>query len=108
MNDTISPNFENCGRYALRTKTRCAVSFTAVVALALTSACGGGGYSGGGTSNPPPPTPTTTLGQAGAHHNIKVGAAAFSPNFIGDASYGAVLGAEFSQLEPENEMKFSF
>lgn len=47
----------------------------------------------------------TTLRQAGEAHHIVIGAAAASP-FLREADYSAVLGAEFSQLQAENEMKF--
>ena len=45
------------------------------------------------------------FGQVAAAHNILVGAAAYSPDFS-DTSYSATLGSEYSQLQPENEMKF--
>src|SRR6266496_1124549 len=61
---------------------------------------------GGGNSTVTPPPPTVTLAQAAAHHNIKVGAAADSP-YLSDSNYSATLGSEFSQLQAENEMKFS-
>ena len=70
--------------------------------LACMLACGGSS-----TVNNPPPPPSQTLRQVAAAKNIKVGAAAYSPDFS-DASYTATLGAEFSQLQPENEMKFGF
>jgi endo-1,4-beta-xylanase len=66
-------------------------------------ACGGGSSTTTTTTTPPP----TTLRQVAATHNIKVGAAAYSPDLI-DASYGTTLGSEYSQLQPENEMKFGF
>ena len=77
-------------------------SFAAFALLACMYACGGGSNSG--QTNPPPPS--LTLAQAAAHHSIKVGAAADSP-FLSDASYATILGSEFSQLQAENEMKFS-
>lgn len=61
---------------------------------------------GGGDSTATNPPPTQTLGQAGARHNIKVGAAADSP-YLSDNNYTAILGSEFSQLQAENEMKFA-
>jgi len=61
---------------------------------------------GGGNSAVTPPPPTVTLAQAAAHHNIKVGAAADSP-YLSDSNYATILGSEFSQLQAENEMKFS-
>jgi GH35 family endo-1,4-beta-xylanase len=73
--------------------------FTASLLLALMIGCGGG------SSVIDPPPPTLTLGQAAAHHNIKVGAAADSP-YLTDNSYATILGSEFSQLQAENEMKF--
>src|SRR6266480_7018090 len=61
---------------------------------------------GGGSSTVTTPPSTLTLAQAAAHHNIKIGAAADSP-YLSDASYSSILGSEFSQLQAENEMKFS-
>jgi endo-1,4-beta-xylanase len=62
-------------------------------------ACGGGGRSS--TTVLPP-----TLGQIASRHNIKVGAAADS-SYLSDSNYAAILGSEFSQVQAENEMKFS-
>ena len=73
--------------------------FTASLLLALMIGCSGG------SSTVDPPPPTLTLGQAAAHHNIKVGAAADSP-YLTDNSYATILGSEFTQLQAENEMKF--
>lgn len=78
---------------------RCA---TAILPLAFMLACGGSSTT---TNNPPPPQ--ATLRQVAAAKNIKVGAAAYSPDFS-DSSYTATLGAEYNQLQPENEMKFGF
>src|SRR3989442_6314682 len=61
-------------------------------------ACGGGSST---TTTPPP-----TLRQVAAAHNIKVGAAVDSP-YLSDSNYATTLGSEFSQLQAENEMKFS-
>jgi len=77
-------------------------SFAAFALLTCMYACGAG--SNTSQSNLPPPS--LTLAQAAAHHSIKVGAAADSP-FLSDASYATILGSEFSQLQAENEMKFS-
>src|SRR5215470_7787523 len=74
-------------------------SFAAFVLVTSMYACGGGNTN---RTSPPP----LTLAQAAAHHSIRVGAAADSP-FLSDASYAAILGSEFSQLQAENEMKFS-
>jgi endo-1,4-beta-xylanase len=85
----------------MSTKTsalRCAAS---IVLLALMLACGG---SSNTIVNTPPPQ---TLRQVASVHGIKVGAAADSPDFS-DPQYVATLGAEYSQLQPENEMKFGF
>lgn len=46
-----------------------------------------------------------TLGQAGEGRHITIGAAAASA-YLAEAEYSAVLGSEFSQLQPENETKF--
>jgi endo-1,4-beta-xylanase len=45
------------------------------------------------------------LSQAAAPHGIKIGTAADS-GFLSETQYSTILGSEFSQLEPENEMKF--
>jgi endo-1,4-beta-xylanase len=47
----------------------------------------------------------TTLREAGELRHIMVGAAAASA-FLAEPDYSAILGSEFSQLQPENEMKF--
>ena len=75
-------------------------SLTAFFLLALMLTCGGG------SSSFPPPTPKTRLRQAAATHNLNIGAAAGSA-YLSDSSYAAILGSEFSQLQAENEMKFS-
>jgi endo-1,4-beta-xylanase len=69
------------------------------LSLLLLPSCGGG--SGSRSTSPPPPT----LGSAAAAHGIKIGTAADSA-FLSESQYSTVLGSEFSQLEPENEMKF--
>jgi endo-1,4-beta-xylanase len=46
------------------------------------------------------------LRQAGQRHDILIGAAV-AWRFLGEPTYSAILGSEFSQLEPENEMKFA-
>jgi endo-1,4-beta-xylanase len=61
---------------------------------------------GGDSTTIATPSPSQTLGQVAARHNIKIGAAADSP-YLSDSSYAAILGSEFSQLQAENEMKFS-
>ena len=75
---------------------RCAA---AVLPLAFMLACGG---SSNTIVNPPPPQ---TLRQVAAVHGIKVGAAADS-QYLSDSGYSATLGAEYSQMQAENEMKF--
>ncbi len=76
-------------------------SIAAFLLLASMFACGGG------SSNTTTPAPPPTLRQVVAAHNIKVGAAADSP-YLSDSNYATILGSEFSQLQAENEMKFSF
>jgi endo-1,4-beta-xylanase len=85
-----------------RSKLRVVLAALTLLVLGLALACGG---AGGGMQ--PPPRPEQTLRQAAARHNILIGAAAFSPH-MSDAPYASILGSEFSQLEPENEMKFGF
>ncbi len=75
---------------------------TALVLLACLLACGGGGAVTASSN----PSSTPSLGQAAAGHNIRVSAAADSP-YLSDSNYAAILGSEFSQLQAENEMKFS-
>jgi endo-1,4-beta-xylanase len=72
-----------------------------VLLLTATLACGGGSTTT--TTTTPPPQ---TLRQVAAAHNIYVGAAADSPYLTNDASYASTLGAQYSQLQAENEMKF--
>lgn len=74
----------------------------ALLAVATTLSCGGGN-GGGFTGGPPPVVPT--LRSNAALHNIKVGSAADS-GFLSESQYASVLGSEYSQIEPENEMKF--
>ncbi|HSS96123.1 MAG TPA: endo-1,4-beta-xylanase, partial [Terriglobales bacterium] len=74
-----------------------------VLLLAASMISCGGGNGGGFSSNPSPTVPT--LRSNAAIHNITVGAAADS-GFLSESQYAAILGSEFSQLEPENEMKF--
>lgn len=52
-----------------------------------------------------PPTPTT-LRSAAAAHGVTVGAAVSSRR-LNDPEFVEILQSEFSQLEPENEMKFA-
>jgi endo-1,4-beta-xylanase len=77
-------------------------SATALALVACLLGCGGSGA----VKPPPNSSPTPTLAQTAAHHNIRIGAAADSP-YLSDCSYSAILGSEFSQLQAENEMKFS-
>ena len=53
----------------------------------------------------PPSLSAGTLGQAGQGRHIAIGAAAASA-YLAEAEYSAILGSEFSQLQPENETKF--
>lgn len=79
-------------------------SFLVVIIGLLALSCGGGSTGPTG-SNPPPPPVLPTLRDAAAAHNIKIGTAA-DPDFLIESQYSAILGSEFSQLEPENQMKF--
>ncbi len=67
------------------------------------------GYGGSPAQRPaseqPAPPASATLRQAGAAHNVIIGAAAASPH-LSDPDYAAILGSEFGQLQSENEMKF--
>jgi endo-1,4-beta-xylanase len=59
----------------------------------------------GAAQAPPSAQPATTLRQAAAAHHILIGAAA-DPSFLAETDYSSILGTEFSQLQPENAMKF--
>src|SRR5439155_19105919 len=58
-----------------------------------------------GASAPRPLPESGTLRHAAGSHHILIGAAAAS-KFLGEADYSTILGSEFNQLQPENEMKF--
>jgi endo-1,4-beta-xylanase len=75
-----------------------------VVVVALVSVFILHGY-GGPPATRPAPQASATLRQAGAAHNVIIGAAAASPH-LSDPDYATILGSEFSQLQSENEMKF--
>jgi len=49
--------------------------------------------------------PAETLRQAAEPHHILIGAAA-NPACLNEPEYANILGSEFSQLQPENAMKF--
>jgi endo-1,4-beta-xylanase len=53
----------------------------------------------------PPPAKGATLRTAGGAKHVILGAAA-NPKHLGEPAYASTLAAEFSQLEPENQMKF--
>jgi endo-1,4-beta-xylanase len=61
--------------------------------------CGGAGMGTTTTGSP------QTLRAAATRHGITLGAAA-DARHLSEAQYSGTLGAEFSQLEPENAMKF--
>jgi endo-1,4-beta-xylanase len=66
--------------------------------------------SGSASPKPKPQTHSTSLSasplrQAGEVRHITIGAAAASA-YLSETEYSAVLGSEFSQLQPENETKF--
>src|SRR5579864_2099647 len=48
---------------------------------------------------------SNTLRQAAEARHILIGAAA-APRYLDEADYSAILGSEFGELEPENQMKF--
>ena len=52
------------------------------------------------------PADEQTLRSAAHHHGILISAAA-TPAHLSDPEYSAILGGEFSALEPENAMKFA-
>src|ERR1051325_126505 len=80
-----------------------AVRLLALFCVATLLSCGGTGNGGGFSGGPAPVIPT--LRTTADPHDIKVGAAPDSV-FLSDSRYSSILGSEFSQLEPENEMKF--
>lgn len=51
------------------------------------------------------PAKSTTLRQAAEPRHILIGTAA-APRYLDEVDYSAILGSEFSELEPENQMKF--
>jgi len=67
------------------------------------------GCSSGSSSITPTPTPTpappATLRLAAQTHGLLMGSAADS-GYLSESLYASTLSAEYSQLEPENEMKF--
>src|SRR5664279_1694617 len=75
--------------------------------LALGLLCGAPGSYGQSVAVPPSPRPAmgATLRSAGSAKNVILGAAA-APSHLVEAAYASTLGSEFSQLEPENQMKF--
>jgi endo-1,4-beta-xylanase len=54
----------------------------------------------------PTPRAPQTLRAAAARHNLSIGTAAAAAH-LSDVQYAEILGSEFNQLEPENEMKFA-
>jgi endo-1,4-beta-xylanase len=79
------------------------LAITGLLALVVLAGCGGGGSST--ITTPPPPTTPQTLGAAAAKHNLLMGTAADS-GYLSEANYSSTLSAQYTQLEPENEMKF--
>lgn len=75
-----------------------------LLALAAIPGCGGGGSTSTPAPAAPPATPLT-LRAAGQTHNLLMGTAADS-GYLSEALYASTLSTEYSQLEPENEMKF--
>jgi endo-1,4-beta-xylanase len=53
-----------------------------------------------------PPASPATLRAAATLHNLTIGTAAAAAH-LSDPQYAQILGSEFNQLEPENEMKFA-
>lgn len=51
------------------------------------------------------PQSANTLGAVASRHGILIGAAA-DPKYLSEPEYSAILGAEFTQLQGENQMKF--
>ena len=65
-----------------------------------------GGCGGGGTTITPTPIPVPqTLRGAAQQHNLLMGTAADSA-YLGEPLYASTLAGEYSQLEPENEIRF--
>src|SRR5260370_12832263 len=50
------------------------------------------------------PPKSSTLRQAAEARHILIGTAA-APRYLDEADYSAILGSEFSELEPENQIK---
>jgi endo-1,4-beta-xylanase len=72
-------------------------------------AIGLAGCNGGSSSSTPTPVPTptppATLRAAAQTHSLLIGSAADS-GYLSESLYASTLSTEYSQLEPENEMKF--
>jgi endo-1,4-beta-xylanase len=79
----------------------------ALVLLLAVGFTGCGGSSSGTPTPTPTPTPTApaTLRAAAQTHSLLMGAAADS-GYLSESLYASTLSTEYSQLEPENEMKF--
>ena len=77
-----------------------ALAICGLFALAGMTGCGGSS-----TTSPTTPAATQTLRAAAQTRNLLMGAAADS-GYLSEALYASTLSAEYSQLEPENEMKF--
>lgn len=62
-------------------------------------------FAGAGLTTPQSPGALPTLREAAQAHNLLMGTAA-DADLLSDPAYTSTLAAQYSQLEPENEMKF--
>jgi endo-1,4-beta-xylanase len=94
---------ERAVKSSLFSSARSPFAQAALVLLVLAALAG---CSGGSSSTTPDPTPTQqTLRAAAQTHNLLMGSAADS-GYLSETLYADTLSAQYSQLEPENEMKF--
>ncbi len=101
-------NLELCRALALQGKSaeRPATAVAAIAACGLLLATGVAGCGGSSSTSSQTTTgATATLRDAAQKHSLLVGAAVDS-NHLSETLYASTLAREYSQLEPENEMKF--
>lgn len=87
-------------------KPQTAVTLLCLATSLLISSCGGNSVNSSSSFRVSTLATTSTLRDAGGLRGIAVGTAVQSDR-LSDSGYDSVLGTEFSQLEPEWEMKFA-
>ena len=86
------------------TSKRTALAALTICARFAVVECGGG--IAVSSTSAAPSTPSQTLRIYGERHNLLMGAAVDSQSLASEPIYASMLAAEYSELEPENEMKF--